>query len=915
MQDQIIKIVLLFSSLFQLTLGVKAQTQLGVIKGSITDAATEESVVGATVSIVGTTRGSVSDGTGTFTFSGIPVGQYTLQVTYVGYVETRVEEVIVKDRSETLLEIHLEESGELMEEVVITKARSKGSDIALLAERQRSSMVVQKIGVQELSRRGVSDAASAVTKMSGISKQDGSNQVYVRGLGDRYNSTSLNGLPLPSNDPERKNIALDIFSTDIVEFISVDKVYNSKMSGDFAGGNVDIYSKNYSGSGLLEISLSSTVNTNALSHADNFLLHPGPNKLGYSPYSIPQNPLGGFNFQHSVNPVSRNPYPGSLQVLSGKSFDVGAESRLNFFGTLGFTNGFEYREGINRNVSAQGANLLSLDQERFGYNTNTTGLFNAGYVLNTKHRLSYNFMFVNTSSQTNDWYRGFIRDLAENDNGLIQRGTYQQNKLFVNQLLGAHVLSDRVDLDWGVSATKITSEMPDRIQNKLRYIDAEGGYTLAQNTTTDNHRYNQRLDEYEYAINVGGTYKLGSVDNPQGFIKIGYNGRFKNRDFEAIQFNFRVTGTQLSTVVDPDNLDAFFNQINYNNGYFRIESFAGETPQTYQGEQQTHAGYTSLEYSLTDRLTSVIGLRYENLEQSVSWRTQLDPVGRNNTFSRNEFLPNLNLKYELNEKQNLRLGASRTYTLPQFKERALFVYEDVTEIKTGNPDLYPSDDYNLDIKWELFPKPSELISLAAFGKYIKNPINETTVASSTNDISFINTGNVGTVVGVELELRKDIFSMSNDRDVLSAGFNAAYMKTSQDLNPEKVAHETRYKINLTDTRSSFTGASDLLVNGDVTYTKRWNNEGNVMATVAYSYFSDKIYSLGVEGKGNFVDRGVGILDLIVRSKINRKVGIDFMAKNILDPTYRRIQENAGGHVPVLTYKRGRFFTLGVNYQF
>src|SRR5690606_33395718 len=118
------------------------------------------------------------------------------------------------------------------------------------------------------------------------------------------------------------------------------------------------------------------------------------------------------------------------------------------------------------------------------------------------------------------------------------------------------------------------------------------------------------------------------------------------------------------------------------------------------------------------------------------------------------------------------------------------------------------------------------------------------------------------------------------------------------------------KINLTDTRSSFTGASDLLVNGDVTYTRRWNNGGSAMATIAYSYFSDKIYSLGVEQKGNFVDRGVGVLDFIIRSKINRRIGVDIMAKNILDPTYRRIQENVGGHVPVLTYKKGRFFTLG-----
>src|SRR5690606_26840449 len=132
---------------------------------------------------------------------------------------------------------------------------------------------------------------------------------------------------------------------------------------------------------------------------------------------------------------------------------------------------------------------------------------------------------------------------------------------------------------------------------------------------------------------------------------------------------------------------------------------------------------------------------------------------------------------------------------------------------------------------------------------------------------------------------------------------------------EKVRAETAFDIRPTHARSSFTGASDLLVNADLTYSKRWRNDGSVMATVAYSHFSDKIYALGNEQKGNLVDRGVGMLDFIVRSKISRRIGLDLLVKNILDPEYRRIQENASGHVPVFTYSKGRFFTLGLNYQF
>lgn len=908
-------IFFLFISLLGTNFSALAQAQLGNISGVIRDASTGYRVSGATVALTGSQNVTTSNEEGTFLFAGVPVGQHSLRISYVGYQQTMVEGVIVVNESETSLEIEITRMGEEIAEVVVTTARSRGSEIGLLAEQQRSTMIVQRIGTQELSRRGLSDAASAVTKMSGVSKAEGTNQVYVRGLGDRYNATSLNGLPLPSNDPERKNILLDIFNTEIIEYIAIDKTYNSQMAGDFAGGNIDIYSKDFNAGSLFEVSVSSTVNSQAIGQSGSFWLHEGPGRWGYSSYQIPDNPLGGFNFQHSMNPQIRQPFPGTARVLGGKSFYLGSDSRLNLFASASYGNDFAYRNGYNRAVNAQGANLLSLDQERYAYQTNTTGLFNANYILNDKHRLSYNFMMVNSSQQTNDVFTGFIRDLAEDNNGLMQRGTYDQTRLFVNQLLGRHQLNDRLDMDWGLSANTVAGHMPDRIQNSLRYQPAREGYVLIQNTTTDNHRYNQRLDEQEYALNLNTTYKLGDDHDPSGLIRAGYSGRMKRRDFEAIQFNFRVDGTYLNTLIDPHNLDAFFNVDNYNNNYFRIESFAGETPQTYSGEQDVHAGYLSWEYHLSDHLTAVIGTRYEYLRQRVDWRTQLDPEARSNTFTKHAVLPNLNLRYALSEQQNLRLAASKTYTLPQFKERALFVYEDIPDKKRGNPDLYPSDNYNLDLKWEFFPTTGELLSVTAFGKYIQNPINETTIASSSNDISFINTGDVGTVIGVELELRKDLFSLRNGADAMSLGFNAAYMNTSQDLNSEKVARETALKINLTDSRSSFTGASDLLLNTDLTYTKRWSNTRQIMATVAYSYASDKIYSLGVEQRGNLVDKGVGMLDFVLKSRINQRVGLDLTVRNLLDPAYERIQENAGGYVPVMYYKKGRFFSLGASYRF
>src|SRR5690606_8977368 len=201
-------------------------------------------------------------------------------------------------------------------------------------------------------------------------------------------------------------------------------------------------------------------------------------------------------------------------------------------------------------------------------------------------KLSYNFLFVNSSDQWNDNYNGYFRDVTEGGTGLRRLGSYAQNRLFVNQLLGTHQLSDRIELDWGISANSVGYAMPDRVQNTLRLIDE--GYVNTNNADTDNNRFNQRLDEDEYAVNLNGSYKLGRADAPRGVLRVGYQSRLKKREFESIQFNFDVADR--ASIVDPNNLDAFYNQEGYESGRFDIVSFFGESPQTYRGDQRIHAG-------------------------------------------------------------------------------------------------------------------------------------------------------------------------------------------------------------------------------------------------------------------------------------------------------------------------------------
>lgn len=893
--------------------------QKGNITGTLTDKeANNTPLAFANAAIKGTSTGVTTDDKGKYKIN-IEPGNYTIVFSFVGYEPVEMP-VTVKSGETVVINKALGSGGYKLEDVVIKSAsKSKEKETALLLEQKKSVEIKQSIGAQELSRKGVSDVATAVTKTTGITKQEGSGNVFVRGLGDRYNSTTMNGLPVPSNNPKYKNMNLEIFSTDIVEYISIDKVYNNRFFGDFAGGNIDIVSKDYTGKGFLKLDITSRVNSNAISN-NNLALQKGFNQFGFENRTIPSKPLNSYKFE-TLELENNTPFAGSFGISGGDSFSVGASGKLNFFATAAFDNEYTsikngaFKGGVN------GAGVAGKDFSTYtndSYSTNTTGMLNLGYKINKNHKINFNSLFINNSSNTLEQGNGIIIDLANDGNGVLRFSRFNKNTILINQLLGTNKLTERIDFNWKIAFNSVKADIPDRVQNIMNITP--NGYVINSQSRPNNNRYFQYLTESELASFASLDYKLGkSDDGYKGKLTIGYSGRSKTSDFKATQFNFQTENGLRGTIVDPNNLDSFYNQQNFANGFFTIATFRGNgevsnalVPQSYKGEQTINGGFANLEYKF-NKLSAVFGIRYEMINQKINWNTQLGDIGKNN-FDKPAVLPSLILKYELNDKQNLRLGFSKTYTLPQFKEKAPFVYEEFGQVYIGNKDIYASDDYNLDLKWEMFPNKEELISFTAFGKLIQNPINEIVINSSTNDISYINTGSKGTAFGAEVEYRKNIFSFDNKK--LSAGLNASYLHTDQDLDNKKVEKETEFGVAFNSANDKFTGASDFLLNADISLLNQWNNkESNLNTTLAYTRFSDRINAIGTNDRGNIVEKAYGSLDLILKSKLTKNIGLGLVAKNLLDPTINRVQENKSGDVNVLTYKKGINLSLNINYQF
>lgn len=904
--------------------------QNGTVTGTILDKEfNNEPLPFANIIIKGTKQGTSTDENGKYSISLKP-GSYTLVIGYLGY-ENKEIPFTIKANEKKVINHTLEASGVQLQDVEIIQVVSKEKESALLQEQQKAVEIKQSIGAEEISKKGLGDVAAAVAKTSGISKQEGSSDIYVRGLGDRYNSTTMNGLPLPSNNPSTKNISLDVFSTDVVEYIGIDKTYNYKNYGDFAGANVDIVSKSYKGSGMIEIGTGTGINSNAISQ-NNFYLQDGPNFLGFSNQSIPNNPLAAYNFTTSWDKQATTPVNGSFYLRAGDSYSLGS-SKISFFVNASFDNGFNFKEGVRRgSVNTQAIAVKDFYRKAYEYSTGSNAMANINFKINNSNNIKLNSMFINSTSQKHEEFNGVLDAFgaAQNGGGFVRRSTFDRTFLFINQLLGEHKFGDRTSFDWGVSYNKMTNIIPDRMQNTIipfTWDDPNSRLVASDVNQSDNHRYYQEMTDDEIAGNFVVSYKFGKKEDNvyKGKFIAGYGGRYKEINFDATQINLFVTRSLFATqpTVDLNYLDGYFNQTNLDAGFFSLRTFRGNVtnpnamkPQNYNGQQIISAGYGAIEYQFSPKLFVIGAFRTEFIIQDIFYDTSLK--SGKTLFDTMEYMPSLTAKYEINEKQNIKFAASKTYTLPQFKERAPFLYEEVGQSYIGNPFLYNSTDYNFDLKWEMFPKNGEVISVTGFAKYIQNPINQVTIASATNDISWVNSGDKAVGLGIEGEWRKNIISRENnttgEKTNLGFGLNISYLLTNQDLNSEKVVNENPgMNVDFTNSDSRLTGASDLLINSDISFNKEFKNDKSLTATLAGGYFSDRIYALGVTGKGDLVDSDVFTLDFILKLNLSKNIGIGFSAKNLTDPTIERKQDIQ--NVVVDSYKKGRNFGLSVKYSF
>ena len=931
--------------------------ETGSLAGKISDLEfNDDPLPFANVILKNTSKGTTTDFDGLFELTNIDPGIYEVEISFVGY-ETQTITVQIEAGKITEISTGLSATANALSEVIVTTVARRDSEIALLIEQRNALTIKQQIGAEEFSRKGLGDAAAAIVKTTGVSQQEGSGSIFVRGLGDRYNITSYNGLPVPSNDPSTKNIALAIFKTDIVQSISIDKTFDPSNYGDYAGASINIIPKEATKNSFT-LNVGSGINSSVFG-LDVFYLHEGPNFSGLYKTRAPASPLNAYGFHNSLDrkeafngmtPANTNL---SLQLERTLVLESGARFALYANGT--FENGFTFQEGIRRaSVNTSGLIFTDYDFEKYQFNTNATGMLNLGYRnANSDLRVKLSSLLVNSTEQNQQEYTGIINvfDYAPEGGAFLQRGEFKRTSLFTHQLLADWDMSDALTLNAAMGYNTLENDIPDRRQITLTpddWDEPEGPQSFKQTlNASDNHRFYGNLNEDEWNGKIQLTHAFGNLDEdgtPKGYVRIGYNVRFKDIAFEATQFNFNIRrGANVAQPIIEDihNVDSYFNQANFQRGLFDIVTFRGRAfvedalvPQTYGGFLHIHAAYARIDYKWNEKLDVILGIRAEDIEQDLNWDTSISAGTQNDTYL--EWLPSLSLKYALNDGQNLRFAFSKSYTLPQFKEKAPFQYEEVGQVYLGNPSLYASDNYNLDVKWEWFRENSNLLSLGGFYKIIQNPINGVSINSASNDKSYANTGDRANALGAEVEVRHAFWTKETEtedallKEQFNVGINASYMHSNQDLDNDKVRRETAngplpLSVDFSETEAKLTGASDFIFNIDATYLKQFQGKKELLATVALNSFSERIFALGTEGRGHLIENGISTLDVVFKYRFNKNLRLGVTVKNLLNPRVERYQEiltrdDAGRitnrkEIPLDSFQRGVTMGGSLSYSF
>ncbi|WP_397546581.1 TonB-dependent receptor domain-containing protein [Rhodothermus marinus] len=941
---------------------VRAQT--GRIAGTVVDAETGEPLIGVNVLVVEKATGAATDLEGRYEIADLAPGTYTLRFSYVGYVSQTVEGVVVRAGEVTRIDLSLAPESVGLEAVVVEARLLRNTEAALLAARQRAAAVSDAISAEMIGRTGSSDAADAMEKVTGASVLDGK-YVYVRGLGERYMNAQLNGLDLPSADPDRKAVPFDLFPAALLDNIVTVKTFTPDRPGSFTGGSVNLNTRAFPDALSISFSTSITYRPQMVGFGNPILAVPDadPGVWGFRAdrldvpallkthrfENIPSLSQAILNpdkarlldqlsraLTPEMAPVYRRaPLNQSYTLSAGNRFDLGGDRLLGLVASFSYRRqATAYDDGIWARYRLTGRDEAVLSEDNYLHTISGTdevvwgSLINATLRPHRRHELGFSFIQNHSAESTARYQRGrFLYNLEPDDIYETRALIYIERDIRTYQLRGKHALGDGrqpATLSWDFSTTGTWQDEPDRrfFTNHYRLRTGSDGavdtlYTIR--ATTPPQRYFRYLEE----SNQVGNLALEVPLTTELRLKVGGYLEHKTRTYRERKFVLRQQrGNRYDgdpeAYFAPENLGILQERDLNGDGtpdLFTFGLYLQEDTQpssNYDGTQDIRAGFAMIDWTPLRRLRVITGLRYETTDMEVVSQDTTKDVGR---LRNGDWLPAATVIYRLADDMNLRLAYGRTLARPVFRELAPYsTFEYVGGyLLTGNPALRRTLVDNFDLRWEWFVRPGELLAASLFFKYFDDPIEVVYQPFAPNDSPEVQYRNVedATLYGLELELRKRLDFLGGALRHFEVGGNATFIHSTVRVPAEELQSIRELRPDAPATRS-LQGQSPYLINADLSYV---HERRGTTVSLYYNVFGPRLKEVGLGGTPDTYERPRHTLDLNISQRLLTNLSLKLSAKNLLNARYRVSHSYRGREYVTRDYGSGRSFSIGLSYHY
>lgn len=966
----------LLIALFAFT-SIYTYAQTGTIRGSVIDDGDGQTLIGVNIYIQSISKGTITDLDGQFTLQ-VPPGTYDIQVSYITFQTINITGVEVKENEVTLLNnIRLKESSMELGEVVITAEVVKTSEVALLSMKKKSATIMDGISASKMQQVGDATAVEAAKRVTGVSIEDGK-YIYVRGLGDRYTKTTLNGMDIPGLDPDRNSLQMDIFPTNLINNMMVSKNFTADQPADFTGGILNVETKDFPDEKLVSASIGVSYNPQMHLNPD-YLSYEGGSTdfLGFDDgtRALPQlarsnnipTPVSGASDEQVTDFVSSfSPELGARRQTSfmdySASFTLGNQlelkkkdneddynnhdPKLGYIFSLSYKTDYKYYDEV---VFGEYQRFIDPDiTEMRQANLQEGEIGEKNVLLGALGGLAYKSRYSKIRLMTMHLQNGESRAgkfrIDNNGEAVGQSGfiaasdnlEYNQRSLTNVLLHGAHVLKDSGwELDWRLSPTLSTSNDPDI--RKTAFTQTAVDTSFIAGAGGNPSRIWRALNEINAAgkFDITKNYKFVEKDAK---LRFGASHTYKQRDYEILVYDMQFFGNQDWASTDPNdvlNPENIF-PANTNNIYYQSGN-NNPNPNEYQSNSNNSGLYVSNEMNVTPNLKTILGVRAEYFVQRHTGRDQAfangDVENGNNLVNEKvleslDFFPSVNLIYSLTEDQNLRASYSRTIARPSFKELSFAQILDPITNRIFNGSLFEYTDWNgdltetrinnIDLRWELFLPRGQIFSVSAFYKQFDNPIELVRIPEQQTSTEYQprNVGD-GVLYGIELEVRKDLDFISPALSNFNLNGNFTLVESQIDMTAlEFNSRKTYEKTGETiKNRRQMAGQAPYVINAGMSYT---NDDLKMEAGLFYNVKGPTLF---IVGAGLFPDiyyEPFHSLNFSVNKKLGEggRTSIDLRVSNILDDRIETFYKSFEAEdQPFTSLNPGRAISIGINHRF